>query len=101
MPTRKSGSGTRNSDLRVGGVCFFVLAVYVACESASDLLSGQQPEHSIPGIALACGSLIVMPLLARAKRRWAIHCRVQLCMLMLNRLISVSTYRSFCWRVYF
>ena len=55
--------------LRIVGVCFFVLAVYIACESASDLLSGEQPEHSIPGIALACVSLIVMPLLSRAKKK--------------------------------
>ena len=27
------------------------------------------PEHSIPGIVLACVSLVVMPLLSRAKRR--------------------------------
>jgi divalent metal cation (Fe/Co/Zn/Cd) transporter len=55
--------------LRIVGVCFFVLAFYVAYESASDLLSGKQPEHSIPGIALACVSLIVMPLLSRAKKK--------------------------------
>src|SRR4029079_637795 len=28
----------------------------------------RQPEHSIPGIILACVSLIVMPLLSRAKK---------------------------------
>ena len=29
----------------------------------------QTAEHSIPGIVLACVSLVVMPLLSRAKRR--------------------------------
>jgi divalent metal cation (Fe/Co/Zn/Cd) transporter len=55
--------------LRIVGVCFLALAVYVAYESASDLLDRKQPEHSIPGIALACVSLIVMPLLSRAKKK--------------------------------
>jgi divalent metal cation (Fe/Co/Zn/Cd) transporter len=55
--------------LRIVGACFLALAVYVAYESGSDLLSGKQPEHSIPGIALACVSLIVMPLLSRAKKK--------------------------------
>jgi divalent metal cation (Fe/Co/Zn/Cd) transporter len=41
----------------------------VAYESASDLWSKTAPEHSVPGIILACVSLIVMPLLSRAKRR--------------------------------
>ena len=55
--------------LRIVGVCFLALAVYVAYESGSDLSSGKQPEHSISGIALACVSLIVMPLLSRAKKK--------------------------------
>ena len=55
--------------LRIVGVCFIALAVYITYESVSDLLSRKPPEHSIPGIALACVSLIVMPLLARAKKK--------------------------------
>src|SRR2546421_2835608 len=54
--------------LRIVGVCFIALAAYVAYESASDLLGRQAPERSIAGIALACVSLIVMPLLSRAKK---------------------------------
>jgi|HubBroStandDraft_5_1064220.scaffolds.fasta_scaffold33382_2 divalent metal cation (Fe/Co/Zn/Cd) transporter len=53
--------------LRVVGVCFLALAVYVGYESISDLISRKAPEHSIPGIILACVSLVVMPLLSRAK----------------------------------
>jgi divalent metal cation (Fe/Co/Zn/Cd) transporter len=34
-----------------------------------DLWSKRASEHSIPGIILACVSLVVMPLLSRAKRR--------------------------------
>src|SRR5437868_3961014 len=55
--------------LRIVGVCFLALAAYITYESASDLISRHAPEHSIPGIILACVSLIVMPLLSRAKKR--------------------------------
>src|SRR5258707_2711565 len=55
--------------LRVVGVCFLLLAAYIAYESVLDLWSRRAPEHSIPGIILACVSLVVMPLLSRAKRR--------------------------------
>jgi len=54
--------------LTVVGVCFLLLAVYVFYESATDLLSKRVPGHSVPGIILACVSLVVMPLLSRAKR---------------------------------
>ena len=57
--------------LRIVGVCFLALAAYVGYESISDLVSRKAPEHSIPGIALACVSLVVMPLLSRAKKRVA------------------------------
>jgi divalent metal cation (Fe/Co/Zn/Cd) transporter len=55
--------------LRIVGVCFFALAAYIGYESVSDLLSRKPPERSIPGIVLACVSLVVMPLLARAKKK--------------------------------
>ncbi len=55
--------------LRIVGVCFLLLAAYIAYESVLDLWSRRAPEHSIPGIALACVSLVVMPLLSRAKRK--------------------------------
>lgn len=55
--------------LKIVGTCFLVLAAYITYESAADLWSKKAPEHSIPGIVLACVSLVVMPLLSRAKRR--------------------------------
>jgi len=51
----------------VGG-CFLVLAVYITYEGLSDLTKKAAPEHSITGIVLACVSLIVMPILSRAKK---------------------------------
>jgi len=55
--------------LRIVGVCFLLLAAYLAYESVRDFLSRRAPEHSVPGIVLACISLVVMPLLSRAKRK--------------------------------
>jgi divalent metal cation (Fe/Co/Zn/Cd) transporter len=55
--------------LRIVGVCLMALAVYITYESISDILMRKPPEHSIPGIVLACISLVVMPLLARAKKK--------------------------------
>jgi len=55
--------------LQIVGVCFLCLAAYITYESAADLWSKRAPEHSIPGILLACVSLVVMPLLSRAKRK--------------------------------
>jgi divalent metal cation (Fe/Co/Zn/Cd) transporter len=55
--------------LQIVGVCFLCLAAYIAYESVLDLRSRRAPEHSIPGIILACVSLVVMPLLSRAKRK--------------------------------
>lgn len=57
--------------LRIVGLCFLALAVYVGYESLSKLAQRQGPAESLPGIVLACASLIAMPLLARAKRRVA------------------------------
>jgi divalent metal cation (Fe/Co/Zn/Cd) transporter len=55
--------------LRIVGVCFLALAAYIAYESVRGLWSGRAAEHSVPGIILACVSLVVMPLLSRAKRK--------------------------------
>lgn len=57
--------------LRLVGVCFLMLAAYVAFDAAHSLLRREPPEASPVGIGLAVVSLIVMPLLARAKRRVA------------------------------
>src|SRR5215475_13239814 len=55
--------------LRIVGGCFLALAVYIAWESIGELLTKRAPDHSIPGILIAIVSLIVMPLLSRAKRQ--------------------------------
>jgi divalent metal cation (Fe/Co/Zn/Cd) transporter len=55
--------------LRIVGACFVSLSLYILFESLSDLVARRAPQHSVAGIALAIVSLIVMPLLSRAKRR--------------------------------
>jgi divalent metal cation (Fe/Co/Zn/Cd) transporter len=65
---------TQGSDrlaTRAIAVSFVVLAAYVAVESARDLAGGTRPDESLVGISLAALSLVVMPALARAKRRLA------------------------------
>ena len=55
--------------LRLIAVSFFALAVYVAVQAIVDLSSRAQPESAPVGIGLAIASLVVMPILAGAKRR--------------------------------
>ncbi len=57
--------------LRLVGVSFVALATYIAFESISALVKQEPPGASLGGIVIAALSLIVMPILARAKRRVA------------------------------
>jgi divalent metal cation (Fe/Co/Zn/Cd) transporter len=50
---------------------FFLLAPYVAYESITALVDGDRAEVSWPGIGLAVGSVVLMPLLGIAKQRLA------------------------------
>ena len=50
-------------------VQFFILAPYVAYESGRALIEGARPEESMVGIVLAATSLVLMPMLGRAKQR--------------------------------
>jgi divalent metal cation (Fe/Co/Zn/Cd) transporter len=55
--------------LKAVAVTFFVLAAYVIFEGTRSLLGGEAPDHSIVGIILLVASVLVMPVLATAKRR--------------------------------
>jgi divalent metal cation (Fe/Co/Zn/Cd) transporter len=57
--------------LRIVGVLFLALAVYVSYESIKSLWIRESPKESVPGIILAISSVIVMPVLVRAKRKVA------------------------------
>ena len=54
--------------LKLVGLSFLALAAYVAFDALKSLLGREPPEASYVGIALAALSLVVMPVLARAKR---------------------------------
>jgi divalent metal cation (Fe/Co/Zn/Cd) transporter len=55
--------------VRLIAITFLVLAAGVGVESIRKLATGAHPDESLFGIGLAIVSLVVMPLLARAKRR--------------------------------
>jgi divalent metal cation (Fe/Co/Zn/Cd) transporter len=57
--------------LRLVGGSFVALSLYVAFDALKALIGRERPDESIPGILLAIASLIVMPMLARAKRNVA------------------------------
>ena len=57
--------------LRIVGACFVLLAIYVSYDSIKSLIRREAPEESLVGIVLAAVSLVVMPLLVRAKRKVA------------------------------
>jgi divalent metal cation (Fe/Co/Zn/Cd) transporter len=69
VPERRESA--ERATLRIVGLCFIALAVYILYDSASILLKHAAPERSIPGIVLAAVSVVVMPLLARSKRQVA------------------------------
>jgi divalent metal cation (Fe/Co/Zn/Cd) transporter len=57
--------------LRIIGLCFLALAAYVAIDATRSLIGRAAPAESFLGIGIAAVSLVVMPVLARAKRQVA------------------------------
>ena len=68
-PVRRAHA--ERTTLRIIGWSFLALAAYVVFDSANALLRREPPERSIVGLVLLALSAIVMPVLARAKRRVA------------------------------
>jgi divalent metal cation (Fe/Co/Zn/Cd) transporter len=54
---------------RAIAVCFAALALWVGYEALTQLVQREQPAVSIVGIVIAGLSVVLMPLLARAKKR--------------------------------
>ncbi|HSZ39160.1 MAG TPA: hypothetical protein VK817_04315 [Trebonia sp.] len=54
---------------RAVAVSFWLLAPYIAAQSALDLANGHRAGTSAAGIALAASAVVIMPLLGRAKHR--------------------------------
>src|SRR6266704_1144392 len=82
--------------LRIVGLCFLLLAVYIAYESSMDLVSRRAPKHSLPGIILACVSLIVMPFYRGPSETWAARWAVRRCTQTPNKLSFAPTYQQSC-----
>lgn len=57
--------------LKLVGASLLLLAAYVGADAVWSLVKSEPPEVSMVGVALAAVSLVVMPLLARSKRRVA------------------------------
>ena len=71
LGSQAHGEKREATALRIVGICFLALAAYVGYDGLRSLFLREPPERSVPGILLAVVSLIVMPILARAKRRVA------------------------------
>ncbi|STX33335.1 cation diffusion facilitator family transporter [Kocuria rosea] len=55
--------------LRLVAVTFFILAAYVTVEGIRSLIAGEAPESSPVSIIILVASLIIMPILAAAKKK--------------------------------
>lgn len=57
--------------LRGVGICFLILAFYILADAGLSLVHREPPQTSFIGIVLSIVTLLVMPVLARAKRKVA------------------------------
>lgn len=67
----KADAHRERRTLKAVAVTFFLLAAYVTVEGIRDLVAGDDPDTSVVGLALLASSIVIMPLLAHAKRRVA------------------------------
>lgn len=65
----EQGQERETRAVRLIGVTFFALALYLAVEGVRDLVTHARPGQSTAGLAVAGAALLVMPALAIAKRR--------------------------------
>ena len=65
----EEGQERETRAVRLIGVTFFALALYLAVEGIRDLATQARPGQSAAGLAVAGAALVVMPALAVAKRR--------------------------------
>lgn len=74
LAAERRGGCTQEVDRRATraiAVSFLALAAYVGFDAMSRLVDGEQHDGTVVGIVLTTVSLLVMPFLARAKRRVA------------------------------
>lgn len=95
--------------LKAVAITFFVLAAYVVVEGIRSLIGGEEPESSTVGILLLVASIVIMPLLARAKKRVAMSlggdpliladaAETRICVLLsISTLIGLGLYALVGW----
>jgi len=70
-PDRAAEERAEERALRLVGISLLLLAAYVTWEAGGSLVRRDEPDASVAGIVVAAVSLVVMPVLARRKRRVA------------------------------
>ena len=94
--------------LRFIAATFFALALYIVVDSTYTLITSSRPQTSPIGMAVTAGALVVMPLLARGKRRagealgsavlLADAAETKLCALLaLSTLVGLVLYAALGW----
>jgi divalent metal cation (Fe/Co/Zn/Cd) transporter len=63
---------SEHASLRIIGICFLALAVYIGIDATRTLWTRERPHATVLGIIIAGLSVIIMPLLARSKRQVAL-----------------------------
>jgi divalent metal cation (Fe/Co/Zn/Cd) transporter len=69
--TRNGSAAAEHRAQKLIAICFAALALYLSIDAILTLANGTHPETSWPGVAVAVGAIVFMPLLARAKGRVA------------------------------
>ena len=64
-----SDENTERRAARIAGVLLLILSVYVVAASAATLLGYSEPKSSLLGILVLIAAAVIMPWLARQKRR--------------------------------
>jgi divalent metal cation (Fe/Co/Zn/Cd) transporter len=67
--TRRVSDEAEDRAQKAVAISFFLLAPYIAQDAIRTLLAGEHPSTSWVGIGLSVSSIVVMPLLGRAKQR--------------------------------
>jgi divalent metal cation (Fe/Co/Zn/Cd) transporter len=67
--SRTLSESSERSAQKAVAISFWLLAPYVAIQSLHDLLTGHEADESRLGLVLTAASVVVMPLLGKAKHR--------------------------------
>src|SRR5450755_466999 len=67
--SRRISEGAEQRAQKLVAISFFLLAPYIAQDAVRTLINGDHPSTSWVGIGLSISSILIMPLLGRAKQR--------------------------------